>query len=341
VPAAATARGAAAALPSFEEQELTAMGGVAIRLRAWGASPGTLGRAIPRCQQVIEALEQRLSTFRESSFLSALNRAQGRALVADADSYDLVALAVRWARETRGAFDPTVGPLVDLWRAAAREGKWPSPEQVAATRARLGFTRVKLGPKSRTVTLEPTARLDLGAIAQGFMADRLVALLRSEGIERARIDVGGELRVYDDRTRAEPFRVGIRHPLRSGLIAEIELGSGAVATSGCYERFAQVGERRICHVIDPRSGFPAERALSATALAPDGADADALATALLVLGPAEGLQLAEALPGVQALIVTASADGAGTEVLVSAGLRSRVVLHAALPAAAPATGARD
>jgi thiamine biosynthesis lipoprotein len=316
VPAAATARGAAAALPSFEEQELTAMGGVAIRLRAWGASPGTLGRAIPRCQQVIEALEQRLSTFRESSFLSALNRAQGRALVADADSYDLVALAVRWARETRGAFDPTVG-------------------------ARLGFTRVKLGPKSRTVTLEPTARLDLGAIAQGFMADRLVALLRSEGIERARIDVGGELRVYDDRTRAEPFRVGIRHPLRSGLIAEIELGSGAVATSGCYERFAQVGERRICHVIDPRSGFPAERALSATALAPDGADADALATALLVLGPAEGLQLAEALPGVQALIVTASADGAGTEVLVSAGLRSRVVLHAALPAAAPATGARD
>ena len=332
--AGAAAGAPSAEPPAFEDQEFKAMGGMAIRIRAWGSPAGALGRALPRCQQLVETLEQQVSTFRESSLVSQLNRAAGKPLVADADSFELIERALGWSQRTRGAFDPTVGPLVELWRTAGRTGRWPLPEEIGAARARVGGTRIGLDRGSRSVTVAAGTELDLAAIAEGFAADRLASLLRAEGVRRARIDVGGELRLYDDRPHPEPFRIGIRHPLQDGMIAELRLGSGAVATSGCYEGHAQAGGRRICHVIDPRSGMPVERTLSATVVAAQCTDADALDTALLVLGPAEGIQLAESLPGINALIVAAPTEGAGAEVVMSAGLLPMVSLHATAPAPA-------
>lgn len=306
------------------------MGGVAIRLRAWSEA-SALDRALASAERDVASFEQAASVFRPDSFISQLNRAQGRALPASDQLVAIVSEAVRLAHESSGAFDPTVGPLVRLWRDAARAERVPTAPELAAARAHVGWQHVAVSPRPPTIALRGDAQLDLGAIAEGYLADRLAGLLRAEGIARARIDVGGDLLMFDDRVAKEPFRIGIRHPSAEGLLGELELDSGAVATSGCYERFAVVGGKPRCHVIDPRSGQPVEGTLSATVVAPSGIDADALATALLVLGAQPGLELVSRLPGIDALVVTRSPTGDGIVLAASAGLTARFTLRAKLP----------
>jgi FAD:protein FMN transferase len=323
---------------SSEEISFAAMGGVPIRVRAWGAPAGELSQLRPRCQAAIEALEQTLSTFRQTSFVSLLNASAGAPVVAQPDALEIVTIALHWAEQTGGAFDPTVGPLVDLWRSAGRAQKWPAPTEVAKARARVGYGSIALDERSRSVALKVGAQLDLGAVAEGFMADRLAQLLQAAGVRRARIDVGGDLRLVDDAAPFRRFRVGIRHPLRAGLLGELVLDAGGVATSGCYERRVEIAGRSVCHVIDPRTGAPVQATLSATAVASRAADADALATALLVLGAQQAQELVAKLRGIEAVLVTQAADDR-IEISVSKGLRDRLSLHAQAAQGQGAAGA--
>jgi len=277
---------------------------------------------------MIERLEQMLSTFRTTSFVSRLNASAGAALVAEPDMLEITTLARHWAHETSGAFDPTVGALVDLWRAAGRAGRWPSPTDLAKAKATVGYGNIALDERAGSIALKGGAQLDLGAISEGFMADRLAQLLEAAGIHRARIDVGGDLRLLDDSAQPRRFRVGIRHPLdRAGVLAELDLDAGGVATSGCYERKVEIEGRSACHVVDPSTGLPVQDTLSATAVAARALDADALATALLVLGPAQAQQLVEQLHGVEAVLVTRSVVGS-LKIFASKGLQDKLSLRA-------------
>jgi len=246
--------------------------------------------------ETIAAVEHRLSTWREDSELSRANAAAagGRAQLSGPLTREL-GLALDLARRTGGAFDPTVGPLIAAWGLRG-EGRIPSPVELEAARSVGGWQRVSLDREARELRLPAGAWLETGAFGKGLSLDRAASALRARGIRNALLDFGGQLLALGDAPGETGWPVGIAHPLDRGRPAlVIRLRDASIATSAQSERGRWVGERFVGHVIDPATGEPVERLGSATVIAPDGVGADALATALLVLGPERGLALAREL----------------------------------------------
>jgi thiamine biosynthesis lipoprotein len=260
----------------------------------------------------VEALEAELSTWRPESAVSRLNAAAGNGPIRVPPP---VARALREAtratRLTRGAFDVTVGPLVELWREAEREGRMPQPAAVAAVRARVGPERIRFTEDGR-VALAPGSRVDLGGLAKGFALDRVEAVLREHDVKAALVSFGQSSLLALGRPPDEAgFRVILRgaRDVPAGIVTFPERAHFSVSAS--LGQWREIEGRRLGHVIDPRTGMPLERAALAAVLAPSGALAEALSKALLVLSPDEALSLLGELPGVEGLYV--AEDGATRE----------------------------
>jgi thiamine biosynthesis lipoprotein len=218
----------------------------------------------------------------------------------------VVRVAQEWARKTAGAFDPTVSPLLDLWDVPRGPHPPPAPTEVQQTLAAVGWERVGWDGAGRRLALRGAA-LDLGGIAKGYALDRAAAALRDRDIENFIVDAGGDLLLAGTKG-SRPWRVGIRHPREPGsFLRVVEPRAGALVTSGDYERAYVWEGRRIHHILDPRTGYPAAGCRSVTVWAHAAVDADALATAVFVLGPERGLALLEAEAGAEGLVV--DADG--------------------------------
>lgn len=244
---------------------------------------------------LLDGVEDMMSTYRPRSDLSRFN-------VAPADTWievplpvvELVERARALSEASGGAFDVTVGPLVNLWGfgPAAQRDAVPEADLLAGARARVGFD--KLDSRRQPPALRkrvPGLFVDLSAIAKGWGVDQVAELIAARGIRNYLVEIGGELRAAGRNARGEAWRVGVELPDAAGQIAEsfVAIESAAVATSGDYRNYFTVDGRRYAHVLDPRSGWPADHALaSVTVIADNCADADALATLLLVLGPQEG-----------------------------------------------------
>lgn len=258
--------------------------------------PDRADRAAAEALEAIAGVEARLSTWKADSELSRANRGAfpGPAPISPALCRDLEQ-ALTLARMTRGAFDPTVGPLVAAWDLRGA-GRIPSPEELAAARQRTGWQRVELAARSLRLSLPEGAWIETGAFGKGLSLDRAAAVLRARGIENALLDFGGQLLALGDAPGERGWPVAIAHPLdRTRPALTLSLRNASLATSAQSERGRRVGGRFVGHVLDPASGEPAERRGSASVIAPDGVSADAIATAVLVLGPEGGLALAREL----------------------------------------------
>jgi thiamine biosynthesis lipoprotein len=250
----------------------------------------------------IARLEAVFTRYEEASDLSRLNAAAGGPprLVAP-ELVRILRDCVGFAERTRGSFDVTVGPLVALWREAARSGRLPTPAQRAAARERVGYKKLRLVAGTR-VELPEGMAVDLDGVAKGWALDRIAERLRADGVESALLDFGGSSIVA---LGAPPDAPGWRTLLRdrdTGLTAVLTLRDRALAVSGSFGEWRTIAGRRYGHVIDPRSGEPMTRAYQAVALAPTAAEAEAWSKALLVLGPDEGIALMTARPGVEGLL---------------------------------------
>ena len=166
--------------------------------------------------------------------------------------------------------------------------------------------------------------IDLDGVAKGYAVDRAVAVLESMGIETGVVDAGGDVGFAGTPPGADGWRVGIQHPRQDGLLGVALLDGGGIATSGDYQRYAVVDSIRYHHILDPATGYPSRGVMSVTVATERAVDADALATAVFVLGPDEGLALIERTPGAEAVLVTGDADSVG-RVLVSSGLKEKFV----------------
>jgi thiamine biosynthesis lipoprotein len=168
----------------------------------------------------------------------------------------------------------------------------------------VGWRRVEIDRAASTIRLpDPEQRIGIGGIGKGWSVDRAAAVLESRGFFDYTVAGGGDLRVRGAKPDG-PWTIGIAHPRRTGgLIGRVRVDRGSIVTSGDYQRFFEVDGVRYHHILDPRTGRPARGAVSVTVIAPDATAADALSTGLFVLGPARGIEVAEALPGVEALIV--------------------------------------
>lgn len=273
---------------------------------------GELSKLTEALQDAVGQVDEHMSTYKPESEISRFGVAPaGEDFPVSADTAFVVQEALRISTLTNGAFDLTVMPLVDLWGfgPAKASDSAPTAEQIADALMRCGYQKVQL-PSANT--LRKTAdglRLDLSAIAKGYGVDAMCAALDAAGHENYLVEVGGELRVKGVSADGTPWRIGIDTPRDMALPGPqlqgaIEVGDIAIATSGDYRNYREIDGNRVSHTIDPRTGYPVDHDLaSVSILAPTCLEADALATACMVLGPEEALALIERLDGIEIFLL--------------------------------------
>ena len=250
--------------------------------------------------QALVAFNQEVSTYIDDSEISRFNRAPvGTWFSISEDFYATVQLAKKVHALTEGAFDPTIGSLVNLWGFGPKgiPSSTPKPTDIKKTLVAIGFDKVQLREKPRAIKrLSSQVYLDLSAIAKGYGVDLIARLIESKGIQNYMVEIGGEVRTKGKKANGKPWLIGIERPaaLTRQSLKALAPGSKGLATSGDYRNYYEKDGQRITHIIDPRTGMPIKHKLaSVSVLADTCAEADALATALMVLGTDASLAIAK------------------------------------------------
>ena len=288
---------------AFEKAEM----GLPFRITLYASDEAVAKAAADAAFARIAVLNSVFSDYDSDSELSRLSRTAGlgKAVTVSRDLWMVIERAQALAVRTEGAFDITVGPLVNVWRRARRKQELPSAELIAEMSARVGFKNVRLDAAARTVELlVPGMRLDCGAIAKGYAVDEALAVLKSRGIARALVAGSGDMAAGDAPPDAPGWRIEVAALDVAGAppAQVVHLANRAVATSGDVFQRVEIGGRRYSHIVDPRTGTGLTDHSLVTVLAPDCMTADGLATAVSVLGPERGLRLIEETPGTAARI---------------------------------------
>ncbi len=260
----------------------------------------------------IADIDRLMSLYRPDSELSALNAHAGQGpFQLSPRMFEILKASKHYAQISSGAFDTTAQPLVKLWGFyKVDQAAIPSARSVEDALRVVGFNKLSLDVGNNSASLEAGTQIDLGAIAKGYAVDRALNVLRARGVAAALVNLGGNIGVHGQPPGHRPWKVGIQHPREARLIGEIKFWSGAVATSGDYDRYIEVQGKRYSHLIDPRSGWPADGIYALTVIAPNATAADALSTAAFVMGPQAGLDLLASCNGTAGLaIVPANENG--------------------------------
>lgn len=246
--------------------------------------------ALGEAEAELRAVETLMSTWLDDSEISRLNGAKADEEVPLLPETLEVLRSAREAwGETRGAFDVTCRPLVELWKRAGERGTLPTEAELGDALSTVGWGMLELTDAGATKRAA-AVRVDLGGIAKGYGVDRAVDVLERSGVAGGLVDVGGDLRCFGRPAEGPSWTVEIRNPFGPAPLGRLALPHGAVCTSGNYARFTEIEGKRYSHIIDPRSGWPADAVPAVTVVAPTALEADVWSTALSVLGP-EGFAL--------------------------------------------------
>ena len=277
--------------------------GTGYRVVAVGVRPAIDEKALE--SDVVSAMEQvnrQMSTYLPGSELSRFNRHAGTDwFPVSPDLVTVIDAARRVSQWSGGAFDVTVGPLVNLWGFGPGHGEDRVPDAAAIEREkrRVDYRQLVTRTDPPAIRkLRPDIYVDLSAIAKGYAVDRVCAALQRRGVRAYLVDIGGDLRASGHNERGDPWSIAIEKPVPGERVIQdlVQLTGQALATSGDYRNYFERDGRRYSHTIDPRNGHPIEHRLAAVSVAAASAmEADALATALMVLGPQQAFQLAERL----------------------------------------------
>ncbi len=277
-----------------------------VTVTARGCPSELLDERIREAFAEMDRLAALLSEWSSDSPVSLVNRNAGLGPVrVPAEVLDVLSLAAHVSSRTSGSFDVTWAALADLWRfGGTRPPRLPPPEEVKRRRALVAFRDVVLDrPASTAFLRRPGMRLGLGGIAKGYIAEAGASLLVSRGVRDVLVAASGDIAARG-RNGDRPWVVAIRDPRHSSrVLGTVELHDESISTSGDYERFFVIGGRRYHHILDPRTGYPAAASESVTVIARHGADADALATGLFVLGPERAAAALGDDPDVAAVLV--------------------------------------
>ncbi len=257
---------------------------------------------------LVEELEDQLTIYRDHSELSGINRqAAVSAVQAEAGLFQLLQLCMELHDETDGAFDVSSGPLSKVWGFYRRQGRLPDAHSVEQALAYVGSQHLELDAENQSVEfLVPGMEINLGAIGKGYALDRCGDLFADADIEHFLMHAGQSSLLAGGGGEEASFkwRIGITHPLRPGQrLGELHVAGCGVGTSGAGVQFFYHRGKRYGHILDPRTGWPAEKTLSTTVLAPTAARADALATAFFIMGPDQAEAYCAAHPEVRALLI--------------------------------------
>lgn len=259
--------------------------------------------------EIIRQYEETLSRHHEGSDISRINAASaGTAVSVSPETFKILKTALEYSRISDGFFDPTVGPLVDLWGIGSSNARLPKPEEISRVLNLVDYKKVSLSSEEETVLLKDSGMsLDLGAIAKGWIADRTAEYLRHKGHRHFLINLGGNILVSGGKPNGTPFRIGMQNPFAETgrYVGIFKLSDACVVSSGVYERYFEEDGIRYHHILNTKNGYPVNRGLAAvTVISTNSVDGDALSTTLFALGLEEGSELVRNLNGVEAAFIT-------------------------------------
>lgn len=274
--------------------------GVRVDIAAYAENREKATEAARAAFAAMNELDRILSDYRPDSEAMVLcSKPAGVPVPVSDDLHEVLRRAREISEATDGAFDVTVGPLVQLWRESRRENRLPDPEALRAAREKVGWRKVVLGTDGadlKTVTLLADGmRLDFGGIGKGYAADRALSVMQERGVPRTLVAVAGDIAAGDPPPDRKGWTVALERggPDGSSETEKMVIGNEGVSTSGDTEQFVEIGGVRYSHIVDPRTGTGLTRSPVVTVVAPDTAACDALATAICVLGVERGTQVAK------------------------------------------------
>ncbi len=286
--------------------------GTVIEITLQGDDEERAKKAALQAFQEIKRIEQLMSPWIGTSDVSRLNRFAGREWIkVSPETFDVIQRSQKISGLSEGAFDITIAPLTQLWRKARERGVPPPSEEVKKIFSLVNFGNLLIRPDRKVFLKKKGMAIDLGGIAKGYAVDRAFEILTSLGYKNLIVNAGGDLRTGGLKNN-EPWSIGIQNPRSAEkVMATISVSDSAIATSGDYEKFFFHQGKRYHHILNPKTGFPADGSQSVTILSKDGMTADGLATAVFVLGSVMGYDLCQKMKGVECLIV----DGEGKAVM--------------------------
>ena len=254
-------------------------------VRLAGVSAARAQKLAAQAIAEVQRIESKFSRYRADSIVSRINAAAGNdaPIAIDAETAQLLAFATQLFELSDGLFDATSGVLRQVWDFKA--GRKPSAQQLAEVLPRIGWNHVQWNDQTARL-MQPGMELDFGGIGKEYAADRAATLLMNEGAQHGLVNLGGDIRVIGPQSDGSPWSMGIRHPRQDdAIIASIPISSGALATSGDYERFFVEGSERFCHILNPKTGWPAQHWQSISVIAPVCVAAGAMSTTAMLKGP--------------------------------------------------------
>ncbi|MEZ7500242.1 FAD:protein FMN transferase [Flavobacterium sp. Arc3] len=254
----------------------------------------------------VSRVENLISDWIPTTPISEVNRNAGiKPVKVPQEVFDLVQRSIKISELTSGAFDISYASMDKIWKFDGSMTKMPSPEEIKKSVEKVGYKNIILDAKNSTIFLKnPGMKLGLGGIGQGFIADKIKALLVSKGVVAGIVNISGDINTWGKQLNGEKWKVGIKNPLnKDKIFATFPLEDSAVETSGSYEKYVTFNGIRYSHIIDTRTGYPASGVISVTVFAKSTEFADALATGVFVMGVDVGLDLVNQLPGIGCIYV--------------------------------------
>lgn len=244
-----------------------------------------------------ERINQKYSTYIEDNLMAKLNNPKAKSIKVDKETFKLLKKCDTLNKLTNGGFDPAVGNLIDLLGFEKQNPKLPSDDSVKAALKKVGWKNIELRENNIYVKEKPV-KLNFGAVAKGYAVDRAYEIMQSKGIEEFLINLGGEIKAKGT------WSVGVQHPREQGKVYEtLEVTGRAVATSGDYEQYFEEDKKRYTHILNPVTGYPADKVQSVTIVGDEVLTADALTTGFFVLEPEKSIEITETLEDIESLII--------------------------------------
>lgn len=280
-------------------------------------------KLLTRCFELLRSYEHRFSANDASSELMEVNHRAGiSAVQVHPDLFELISLGTRHSQAKNSHLNIAIGPLVQTWRIGFSDARRPSQEEINQSLNKIDPKQIQLDTEKQAVFLKrPGMKIDLGALAKGYSADLIATFLKSQGVEDALIDLGGNiLTVGQNPIKKQPWRIGIQNPVepRGHHILALSIKNKSVVTSGIYERHLEVDGQSFHHIFDSTTGYPVETELASITIISDrSVDGEIWTTRLFGESPTSILNIVESLPGIDTLLVSQSGKIAFTSGLQS------------------------
>lgn len=271
----------------------------------------------------IQSMESRYSRYMEDSEVSRINNNPGTYVSVSDDTFELIEKSLYFSSISNGLYDVSIGPLVDLWGISRENPKVPSQAEIDSAKEKIDYRKIMINKENKTVSIAGGMSLDTGAIAKGFITDRLAAVLREKNIDSAILNLGGNLYLHGSKPDGSLWTIGIRDPfgMQGDYIATVSLKDMSIVTSGIYERFFEEDGKRYHHILNPKTGYPEDNELaSVSVISPSSTMCDGLSTTCFILGLDGGMELIESLDDVEAVMITKD-----KKIYLSGGLKNGTI----------------